>query len=151
MKAINYLKKVEQIDVNISVCLEEVERLQALATKTTSVLGDERVQSSSSKQKMADCVDRIVDLQNEINKDIDRFVDYKQEALKILNENCDPSCLNLLYQRYFNYKEWEEIAVAMGCSYKWVSGGLHQRALAQFQKGLDERRTNEQRTEKEVK
>lgn len=137
MKAIGYLKRIELMDAKINTRLEELGSLQALATKTTAVMGGERVQTSSSQQKMADCVGRIVDLTEEINAEVDRFVNYKQEALKIIDENCDPDCINLLYARYFMYKEWEQIAVEMGFTYKWVSGGLHQRALAQVQKGLD--------------
>lgn len=137
MKAKAYLKQIEYMDAKINTRLEEVERLNALATKTTSVMGGERVQSSGSQQKMADCVTRIADLKAEINKEIDRFVKRKQEALKIMDEHCDPDCINLLYSRYFQYKAWEQIAVELNYTYKWVSGGLHQRALAQVQKGLD--------------
>lgn len=137
MKAKAYLKQIELMDAKINTRLEEVERLNTLATKTTSVMGGERVQSSGSQQKMADCVTRIVALKTEINKGIDSFVNYKQDALKIMDEYCDPDCINLLYSRYFQYKAWEQIAVELNYTYKWVSGGLHQRALAQFQKGLD--------------
>lgn len=140
MKAKSYLKKIELMDARINTRLEEVESLKALATKTSSVMGGERVQSSGSQQKMSDCVDRIVDLKREINAEIDRFVKYKQETLTIMDEQCDPDCITLLYARYFQYKAWEEIAVELGYSYKWVSGGLHQRALSQVQKGLDERK-----------
>lgn len=140
MKAKTYLKQIELMDAKINTRLEEVERLNALATKTTSVMGGERVQASTSQQKMADCVTRIADLKTEINAEIDRFVNYKQEALKIMDKHCDPDCITLLYARYFQYKAWEHIAVDLNYTYKWVSGGLHQRALAQVQKGLDERK-----------
>lgn len=137
MKAIVYLKKIELMDAKINTRLEEVEKLNTLATKTTSVMGGERVQASTSQQKMADCITRIADLKAEINAEIDRFVNHKQEALKIMDKHCDPDCINLLYARYFQYKSWETIAHEMRYTYKWVSGGLHQRALAQVQKGLD--------------
>ena len=139
MKAKAYLKQIELMDAKINTRLEEVERLNALATKTTSVMGGERVQSSGSQQKMADCVTRIADLKAEINKEIDKFVNIKQEILQIMDKHCDPDCINLLYSRYFQYKPWEQIAVELSFTYKWVSGGLHQRALSQVQKGLDER------------
>lgn len=139
MKAKTYLKQIELMDAKINTRLEEVERLNALATKTTSVMGGERVQSSGSQQKMADCVTRIADLKAEINKEIDKFVNIKQEILQIMDKHCDPDCINLLYSRYFQYKPWEQIAVELSFTYKWVSGGLHQRALSQVQKGLDER------------
>ena len=143
MKAKAYLKQIKFMDAKINTRLEEVTRLQTLATKTTSVMGGERVQASTSQQKMADCVTRIVALKDEINAEIDRFVNRKQETLKIMDEHCDPDCINLLYSRYFQYKPWEQIAVELNYTYKWVSGGLHQRALSQVQKGLDERKVNE--------
>ena len=140
MKAKEYLNQIERMDAKINTRLEEVERLHTLATKTTAVLGGERVQSSGSQQKMADCVTRIVDLKREINAEIDRFVNYKQNALKIMDKYCDPDCINLLYYRYFQYRSWEQIAVDLNCTYKWVCGGLHQRALSQFQKGLEQKK-----------
>lgn len=140
MKAKAYLKQIEYMDAKINTRLEEVEKLNTLATKTTSVMGGERVQASSNQQKMADCVTRIADLKAEINREIDRFVNHKQETLNIMDKHCDPDCINLLYARYFQYKSWETIAHELRYTYKWVSGGLHQRALAQVQKGLDERK-----------
>ena len=140
MKAKAYLERIELMDAKINTRLEELAQLNALATKTTSVLGGDRVQSSGSQQKMADCVAKIVDLKDEINAQIDRFVNYKQNVLKLMDKYCDPDCINLLYSRYFLYKEWEQIAVELNYTYKWVSGGLHQRALSQVQKGLDERK-----------
>ena len=137
MKAIGYLKQIKVMDAKINSDIEELAQLEALATKTTSVLGGERVQSSGSQQKMADCVTKIVELQEAINKEIDAFVDYKEQARKLLS-NCDADCINLLYKRYFQFKTWEVIAVEMNFTYKWVCGGLHQRALSQYQKGLDE-------------
>ena len=138
MKAINYLKQIKSMDAKINADIEELASLKALATKTTSVLGGERVQSSGSQQKMADCVAKIVDMQERINVEIDRFIDYKQEARELLSE-CDSECITLISKRYFQFKTWEEIAVDMNFTYQWVSGGLHQKALAQVQRALDER------------
>ena len=137
MRAIEYLQKIETMDARINTRLDEVERLKALAAKTTSVLGGERVQTSGSQQRMADCIAKIVDNEREVKADIAKFVDYKQKALKVMDLYCDSDCITLLYNRYFQYKSWEEIAVILSYSYKWVSGGLHSKALQQFQKGLD--------------
>lgn len=139
MKVINYLKQIKIMDAKINADIEELTSLEALATRTTSVLGGERVQSSGSQQKMADCVAKIVDMQEQINAEIDRFIDYKQEARELLSA-CESECITLISKRYFQFKTWEEIAVDMNFTYQWVSGGLHQKALAQFQKALDERK-----------
>lgn len=126
------------MDAKINADLEELASLETLATKTTSVLGGEMVQSSGSQQKMADCVAKMVDMKEKINKEIDSFIDYKQKARELLSE-CESECITLISKRYFQFKTWEEIAVDMNFTYQWVSGGLHQKALAQVQRALDER------------
>lgn len=138
MKAVDYLKQIEVMDAKINSSIEELAQLEALATKTTSVLGGERVQASGSQDKMADCVVKIADLQTELNKQIEEYIEFKNQARDVINE-CDADCLTLLKKRYFFYKKWEEIAVEMNFTYQWVSGGLHQRALSQVQRVLDER------------
>lgn len=142
VKAIHYLKQIEIMDAKINSDIEELAGLEALATKTTAVMGDERVQASGSQQKMADCVDKIVDMKAQITQEIDAFIDYKKEARFILAQ-CDADCITLLHKRYFQFKKWEQIAVEMNFTYQWVSGGLHQRALSQVQKVLDERNGGE--------
>ena len=146
MKALNYLKMIEKMDAQIESDLLELSRLETLATKTTSVLGGERVQSSSSQEKMADCVAMIIDMQAQLNDDIDKFIDFKLEARELIAKSCDADCCKLLHKRYFHYQTWEQIAVEMGYTYQWVSDrrkGLHGRALEQLQKGLDERNGND--------
>ena len=142
MKAKGYLLKIKAMDTMINADIEELATLEALATKTTSVLTDDKVQSSGSQQKMADAVTKIVELKDRINDEIDRFVDYKEEAKNLIFEACDGDCIALLYKRYFLDRKWEEIALEMNFTYQWVSGGLHQRALSQVQKLLDERGGN---------
>lgn len=139
MNAIIYLKRIKKMDMKIKVAMEELAQLEALATKTSVAMGDERIQSSGSQQKMADCVVKIADAKNEINKEVEELTRCKNEAMQILS-NCDAECIAILHKRYFQFKTWEQIAAEMGFTYKWVSGGLHQKALAQFQKTMDEMR-----------
>lgn len=144
MKAIDYLKQIKRMDAQIDADIEELAQLEALATKTTSVMGGDRVQASSNQQKMESCVVKIVAMKNAITEEIDRYLDFKSEARELLSL-CDADCCRLLHSRYFLYKTWEQIAVEMNYTYKWVSGGLHQRALAQLQKILDEVKENHEK------
>ena len=149
MKARTYLERIKKLDANIDARIDEIATLDAIATKTTSVMGGERVQASTSQQKMADTVNKIVDLKKKMNDEIDRFIDLRKEAIHLIEKACDADCQKLLRMRYigkFNpvlcfvvFAKWEQIAVEMGFTYQWVSDGLHQRALAQLQKVLDER------------
>lgn len=135
MKAITYLKQIKIMDAKINADIEELAQLEALATKSTAVLEGERVQSSCSQQKMADCVAKIVEMKEQITNEIDAFIDYKKEARQYLAA-CDSSSITLLHKRYFQFKKWEEIALEMNFTYQWVSDGLHQRALSQFEKAM---------------
>jgi hypothetical protein len=149
MKAKSYLERIKVLDSKIDARIEEIATLDAIAKKTTSVMGGDRVQASTSQEKMADCVAKIVDLKEELNKEIDSFIDYRNEVRKLIDAACDADCHKLLHKRYvgtFNeekdrveFKTWEQIAVEMNFTYQWVSGGLHQRALSQVQKALDAR------------
>ena len=149
MKARTYLERIKKQDAQIDAMIEEIATLDAISKKTTSVMGGERVQASASQQKMADARDKIIDLKAELNAETDKFINYRNEALKLIGEACDADCYKLVHKRYIGtydtekertiFKTWEQIAVEMNFTYKWVSGGLHQRALSQVQKVLDER------------
>ena len=149
MKARTYLEQIKNLDEKIAARIDEIATLDAIATKTTSVMGGERVQTSASQQKMADTVNKIVELKAKLNDEIDRFIDLRSEARNLIEQACDSECHKLLRMRYIGisnkltnrieFFKWEAIAVELGFSYQWVSDGLHQRALAQVQKALDER------------
>ena len=137
MKAFDYLNQIKEMDVKINNDIEELESLQALATKTTSALGGNRVQASGSQQKMADCVHKIVKLKEDINSEVDTYVEYKEQVKKFIHEACDTDCCRLLYLRYFRFETWEAIAKKMNYSRQWVMKSLHKKALGQMQAKLD--------------
>lgn len=149
MKARTYLERIKKLNANIDARIDEIATLDAIATKTTSVMGGERVHASASQQKMSDTVDKIIDLKQKLNDEIDRFIDLRIETMNLIELACDAECQRLLRMRYvgrlnkeknlIEFAKWEQIAVEMNFTYKWVSDGLHQRALAQVQKALDER------------
>lgn len=137
MKAIDYLRRIKNIDAMINADMEDLAELEAMATKTTAVMGGERVQSSGSQQKMADCVTKIADLKSKIADELVELLNLKREAREILCRVKDGECITLLHKRYFLFEKWEDIANDMNYHFKWVTGGLHGKALSQFQKELD--------------
>lgn len=147
MKAKEYLNKIKLMDARINSDMDHIATLEALATKITPNLGGERVQTSGNQQKMEDMVCKIHELREKVSKEIDEFIDYKEQARQLIHDYCDEQCITLLSKRYLGsydyhrditvYMTWEQIAVDMNMSFKWVSCGLHQKALAQIQVGLD--------------
>lgn len=137
MKAKEYLNKIRSMEAGINADIEEIESLITLATKVTSIISDDRVQTSSDQQKIETYSVRIADLKSKMARELVELLDYKKTARKLIRESCSLDCVTLLHKRYFQYKKWEEIAVEMGYSYQWVSDKLHKKALSQIQKVLD--------------
>ncbi len=81
---------------------------------------------------------KIVDLQAEINNDIDRLVDLKREIVGIIKTVNNPEYQTLLEKRYLCFDTWEQIAVDMGYSLRWVHI-IHSRILVELGKQFAER------------
>jgi len=77
---------------------------------------------------MADAVCKIVDLQNDINRDIDKLVDLKKEIMGVIKAVVNPEHQTLLEKRYLCFLSWEKIAVDMGYDLRYTHK-LHIRAL----------------------
>lgn len=142
MKAKEYLLQIEMLDCKINNMLEEAQRWKNIAYSTGAWSEGERVQSSGNKQKMASAVDRYVDLQAEIDSEIDRLWDKKQEIKKTLGELTAANEYDVLYKVYVLGKTFQEVADEKDKSYSWATS-VHGRALASLQKVLDERENNE--------
>ena len=67
-------------------------------------------------------------LENEINAEIDHLVDLKREIREVISAVKNLECQTLLELRYLCFKTWEQIAVQMNYSTKYVFD-LHRTAL----------------------
>lgn len=131
-----YLSQVRKCDRLINNKLETIASLRSLATSISVELKSDVVQSSGTKDKMANTIDRIVDLEREIDADIDSFVSIKREVMSVIDKVVDPILIDVLYKRYFRYEKWEEIAIEMNYSYRQVTR-LHGQALQEVRRILE--------------
>ena len=138
MTAKEYLKRAWNVDQRINSKLHQLDSLKDMATKATSTLGTEPVSGTRNVQRMADTIDNIVALENEINDDIDRLVDLKRDVIKTISKVQDTNCLTLLELRYLSFKSWDDIAAERNYTYRWVHI-MHSKALAAVEKILAER------------
>ena len=127
MTSKTYLSQVKKCDRMIENKLSEVQSLREMILSVTSTLKQDVVQSNGSQDKLGDTIAKIIDLENEINADIDRFVDLKREVMGVVDQ-LDSPFSDILYKRYFQYKKWEEIAVELNYSFRQVTR-LHGQAL----------------------
>lgn len=135
MDAKQYLRQVIRLDCIVNAKLDQVTELRSLAEKITSAPSLDGVRSSPSHDKVAAVVAKIVDLEDHINQRVDKLIDLKAEIVELVDAVPTTEYRLLLTMRYLNCKTWEQIAVDMNYTYKWVHV-LHGRALIEFEEVL---------------
>lgn len=133
-KAQIYLEQVEKLNAMIENKMAESAQWRGVALGITSHSEGERVQSSGNQQKMADAIDRVVDLQAEINLLIDKLIDLKQEIIGTI-EQLNTTEYDVLHKRYIQGMTFDEIGAAKGKSTSWATT-VHGRALQSLSKML---------------
>lgn len=128
MTAKEYLSQAYRLDQRIDSKIEQVASLNDLATKCTATISGMPHNPSRSTSPMADTIDKIVDLQAEINRDIDRLVDLKREIMTVVKAVDNPEYQTLLEKRYLCFLHWEQIAVDMNYGIDNIFK-LHKKAL----------------------
>lgn len=150
MNAKEYLNQLVKLDTVIQNKMVEKELWLDIALGVTSggksILVErngkselhnmERVQSSGSQQKMADAIDRFVDLEREINQLVDGLIDMKREIVRTI-ELLNATEYDVLHKRYIQNMTFDEIGAAKDKSKSWATT-VHGRALQSLQRILDE-------------
>lgn len=136
MKAKEYLLQVRHINKMIELKQNEINKLNLLLGVKAVNYEAERVQSSNTTDR-TDLICKIVDFEIELKEYINRLIDLKKEIMQTIDKLEDADLIKLLYLRYFDFKTWEEIAIAMNYSYRWVLK-LHGISLQKIEKILQQ-------------
>ena len=133
-KAKEYLQQLQRLDTTINQKIQELSDLRATAKKIGGMdYSKDRVQTNAcGDAPFTDTVLRIIDLEHEINREIDAFVDEKHCIINQIQSLQNSKYIDLLYQRYVKFKQLEQIAVDMNYTYQYVRE-LHGRALQEFE------------------
>ena len=131
MTAKEYLGQAYRVDLRIRCKMEQVQSLRELAVKASSTLSD--MPKGSGYTSKADIVAKIVDYENEINKEIRKLVKLKEDVTDAINSIPNAEQRTLLELRYLMFNKWEEIAIAMGYGIDNVYK-IHKRALKNISK-----------------
>ena len=135
MRAKDFLQSALKIDKMIENKMYEKSQWVAIATSTTANCNGERVQSSGSKHKMADAVEKYMELEKEIDRCIDELVKKKNEIIKII-EQLPAVEYDLLHKIYIQGKTLYGFADENNKTYSSVTT-LHGSALKKVQDILD--------------
>lgn len=136
IKAEVFLKRIEKIDTILENKLIEQRQWRSLATSITANMDGERVQSSSPKSKLENAVVNCVAMEDEICECVDKLIEEKRKATKVLELLYSPTEYKILHMRYIQYISLTDIAERLNREYTWVTT-THGRALKNVQKILE--------------
>ena len=130
MTAKEYLNQAHRLDQRIDAKIAQVASLNELATKCTATLTGMPRTPNSGGSTLADTVCKIIGLQEEINRDIDRLVDLKHDdrSFDVVFAHDDAEYQILLEKRYLCFQTWEQIAAEMNYGVRYVHC-MHGKAL----------------------
>ncbi|MDT2812652.1 hypothetical protein P7H33_06800 [Vagococcus lutrae] len=123
-----FLNQAYRLDQRIQSKIEQLDSLNALATKASSTLSHMPKNPNKATSTMENTICKIIDLQHEINEDIDRLVDLKTEIVAAIKSVENREYQTLLEKRYLCFETWEQIAVDMHYGLRWIHI-LHGKAL----------------------
>ena len=146
MKAKDFLKQLQKLDKLIENKLIERDQWFAMATSTTAAAAPEtgiRVQSSGSKQQMANAADRYIDIKDETDGMIDRLCDERKKIIAVI-EKLEVTEYDILHKMYVgimkderrHYLDFNEVAALYERSYSWATT-MHGIALKHVQQIID--------------
>lgn len=136
MDAKNFLRQVERLDVRIQNKLIERQQWRDIALGITASVGGERVQSSGSQHKMADAIEKCVDMEAEIDALVDGLITAKKDVIATIEKLDSPTEYDILHKRYIQFIPLQEIADIYGREYTTITT-THGRALKNVQALID--------------
>lgn len=111
MSAKQYLQQVRILDERIMKDIEQLEAMRSNATGQGAIRYDKDSVQSSPQDRLCSDVCDIVTFNEEINEEIDRFVDLKEHVIdQIKTLNAEQIQRDVLMKTYIEYKSNRQVA-----------------------------------------
>ncbi len=133
LDAKEFLNQPKKLDLLIKNKIIEKQQWHDLALGITANMEGERVQSSGSKQKMADASTKCIDVEAEIDSLVDKLIDKKKEVIQVIEQLDSPIEYDIMHRIYVQYMTLQDVADHYGKEYGWATT-THGRALKSVQK-----------------
>ncbi|MCQ2609007.1 MAG: hypothetical protein MJ197_10030 [Bacteroidales bacterium] len=131
MTAKEYLQQVRLADVKMLQRINQLKEVRASISYISGIdYSKDRVQSTPQAGNKQ--IEKLVDLEAEVNNIIDETVAAKHKIINEIQSLGNADYIQLLYKRYIEYKPFETIASEMYLSYYRICH-LHGEALKEFQ------------------
>lgn len=127
-----YLSQIERLDKMIQNKLSEIYQLKTMACSITVSNENERVQTSTDKDRLGSVVSKIVDLEKETDRLVDSFIDKRNHIISQIDGLDNIDYYHVLSMRYVGRNTFEEIAKNTNWSIRKVFS-IHGEALKEFE------------------
>ena len=127
---IQYLSRYRRLNQRIDHLLEEQSRWRERALKITPTLS-QAPGGGGSGSPIERPMDKVLEIDEEINREIDTLQTIRQEIRETLNQLEDESLKLLMEYRYIDGMTWEQVAVKMNYCWRQVCR-KHGQALTQI-------------------
>ena len=129
----SYLKQYRWLELDIQHLRDQITLWRARMMSLGSGMPKNNLNTATrtSDSYTVNCIARIEELTSKYEQKISQQLALKTEIEDVINSISDISDRLLLEYRYIHAMRWEEIAVTMHYSYRWVLR-KHKRAIARL-------------------
>lgn len=115
-----YLSQIRFRNAKINSLRERAARYRDMATRCTAKYGAMPGGGGGNGSKIADAVEKIMQLEAEMAAQIDEYTELTSEIEAVINNVPDTRYREILRMRYLNEWSWVRIATEMELSVDWV-------------------------------
>ena len=117
--------------------LERLARLEAIATRTTAALRQDRVQTTARNDVMEQAVLEAEEARQELKRHEEKEIEAALDIQHLIEQVEHETMRQILEKRYLRYMKWPAIAGELSFSNSWLRR-LHHQALRQVEILLDQ-------------
>lgn len=129
MTAKEYLSRLLRMDRNINIKLQRMEYLKLMSTSVSGRGFEENYNPNQPiEAPYIRALDKAMELEDEVNADIDAYVDFKAAVKQMVYQIPDYDEIAVIEMRYFDCLKWTQISDILGYSVRWVHK-LHDKGL----------------------
>ena len=132
-----YLKQIGRLDRMIKNKIIELGQYRDLEYSLGAISNEERVQTTLNPDKFTKKVEKVIQLEQKIDKLIDAYVDKKEIIISQIDGMEDDTHYEVLFLRYVKRETFEKIACDVGFSLRQIIR-IHGEALREFEKKYGE-------------
>lgn len=130
MTAKEYLRQAYRLNHRINSDIAEMERLQEMAGSVGSPGFEEHYNPNRpSEAPFVRCLEKVWDLEQKINSEIDRLIDLKAQMREVIATASNADEQMVLRYRYIHNMTWEQIGDELHADrttvYRWHNSALN--------------------------